>query len=118
MTRAQKIQKRAARVGFDWTELRGVLAKVHEEIAELEAELEAGSVDRLEDEIGDLFFSLVNLSRHLKLDAETSLRRATAKFEQRFSRMERMIEAEGAQFEDLSAETLDGFWNRAKAADR
>ena len=85
LVRAAKLQRRAARVGFDWPEPAQVVDKIEEEIAELRAELgQSASVDRLSDEIGDLLFALVNLARHLEVDAEASLRQANAKFERRF----------------------------------
>ena len=87
LVRAAKLQRRAARVGFDWPEPVQVVDKIEEEIAEVRAELgRSASLDRLSDEIGDLLFALVNLARHLEVDAEASLRQANAKFERRFRR--------------------------------
>ena len=116
LTRAQKIQKRAARAGFDWSNIEGVLEKVREEITELENELDDDNRERLEDEMGDLFFSLVNLARHLGLDSESALRKATGKFEERFNVMEEIVDREEAQMDELSVEELDRLWNRAKQA--
>ena len=120
LSRAAKLQKRAARVGFDWPDLPPVLAKIDEELAEVTAEIERGprDPDRVEDEIGDLLFVVANLARHLAIDPETALRRTNAKFERRF----RAIEAEyAAQDKDPAGATLDQLesaWNRAKAAEK
>jgi nucleoside triphosphate diphosphatase len=119
LTRAVKIQNRAARVGFDWTEPAPILDKIEEEIGELRAELDSGaSIDRVEDELGDLFFALANLARRLDLDAEGALRRATAKFERRFRGMEALAEAEGDPLDGRSLQALDALWDRVKAAER
>jgi len=88
MTEARKLGAKAAKVGFDWPDPAGLIAKLDEEVAELKIEVEAGSNDAMEDELGDLLFTAVNLARHLKLDPETALRRANAKFRQRFDAME------------------------------
>lgn len=114
LTRAQKVQKRAAKVGFDWPDATGVLAKIREEMAELEAELETASSSRIEDELGDLMFSCVNLSRHLGCDVEQTLRRATAKFESRFAAMEALAASQGENFEQLSPDDKEQLWARAK----
>lgn len=114
LTRAQKIQKRAAKAGFDWTEISGVFAKIQEEITELEAEVQRADVNGIEDELGDLLFSVVNLSRHLHVDAESALRRSTQKFENRFSRMEQLLMNENRQLDRLTAEKMDELWEQAK----
>jgi ATP diphosphatase len=119
LTRAVKIQKRAARVGFDWTEPAPILDKIEEEIGELRAEIDGGAAaDRVEDELGDLFFALSNLARRLDLDAEGALRRATAKFERRFRAMEALALSEGRTFDGLPLEEQDALWNRVKADER
>jgi len=112
LMKAQEVQKKAAKVGFDWKELRPVLAKVREELAELEKDL----VDREKaaDELGDLLFSVVNVARHLKLDAEQCCRDATSKFTQRFLSVERLAEAQGVKMGDLSLGELDLLWEQAK----
>ncbi|GGF14778.1 nucleoside triphosphate pyrophosphohydrolase [Aliidongia dinghuensis] len=116
LTRAVKIQKRAARVGFDWTEPAPILDKIEEEIDELRAELTNGAAaERIEDELGDLIFALANLARRLDLDAEGALRRATAKFERRFRAMEALATAEGRPFDSLPLDEQDALWNRVKA---
>jgi ATP diphosphatase len=116
LSRAQKVQKRAAQVGFDWHDIADVVAKVEEELQEF---LEAGaeSAARQEEEIGDLLFSCVNLARHAGMDAETALRRATRKFEQRFQRMERALQADGQKMDQLTLRALDEQWQRAKIGD-
>ena len=119
LTRAVKIQNRAARVGFDWAEPAPILDKIEEEIGELRAELEGGApVDRVEDELGDLFFALANLARRLDLDAEGALRRATAKFERRFHGMEALAAAEGKALDGQPLDALDALWDRVKADER
>ena len=119
LTRAVKIQNRAARVGFDWTEAAPILDKIEEEIGELRVELDQGaSADRIEDELGDLFFALANLARRLDLDAERALRRATAKFERRFRGMEALAAAGGEKLDGQSLDALDALWDRVKADER
>ena len=119
LTRAVKIQNRAARVGFDWAEPAPILDKIEEEIGELRAELDSGgSIDRVEDELGDLFFALANLARRLDLDAEGALRRAIAKFERRFHGMEALAAAAGDKLDGQSLEALDALWDRVKADER
>jgi ATP diphosphatase len=116
LTRAVKIQGRAARVGFDWRTAPPILDKIEEEIDEIRVELDAGSpADRLEDEVGDLLFAVANLARHLNLDAEAALRRATAKFERRFHRIETLLAADGDTVAGKDLETLDRLWERVKA---
>lgn len=117
LSRAQKLQRRAARVGFDWPDAAPVYAKVHEEIAELQAVPAADAAARSE-ELGDLLFSVVNLARHLGVDAETALRAANAKFERRFGAVEADVAARGARLENSTLEELDACWDRAKANER
>ncbi|MFQ5763496.1 MAG: nucleoside triphosphate pyrophosphohydrolase, partial [Rhodospirillales bacterium] len=116
LTRAHKLQKRAARVGFDWDEAAPVVGKVREEIAEVEAVMRDGSdAGRLRDEVGDLLFCCVNLARKLGIDPEQALRDGNAKFERRFRRMEALLAEDGHDIGDLSVEDLlDAYWNRAK----
>ena len=114
LTRAQKVQKRAAKVGFDWEGIAPVLDKVHEELSELGEELDVGDKERLADEMGDILFSVVNLARHLHLDAESCLRASTRKFERRFSRMEEVVAEEGSSLEKLNNDELDQLWEIAK----
>ncbi len=114
LPRAQKLQKRVARVGFDWHETAPVLDKLEEEIAELRQAIETGAAGAVRDEMGDILFSCVNLARHLKLDAEQSLRHASAKFERRFHRMEEMAADAGEDLSLLDDSALDQLWERAK----
>jgi nucleoside triphosphate diphosphatase len=111
LTRALKLQKRAARVGFDWPDLEGVRAKVDEELDELES----AEPEEREDELGDLFFTLVNHARRLGLDPETALRRANAKFERRFRLMEGTSEA---ALDTLDLDGLAALWQQAKRTER
>ncbi|MCE2510534.1 MAG: nucleoside triphosphate pyrophosphohydrolase [Alphaproteobacteria bacterium] len=117
LLRAEKLQKRAARVGFDWPNRDGVFAKVAEETAELKAEL-TKETPRLKEEMGDLLFACVNLARHLGVDAETALRAANAKFERRFRRMETLLKAANETLEGASLERLEALWQRAKAEEK
>lgn len=112
LLRAEKIQKRAARTGFDWPDTQGVLDKIVEEVGEVRA---AASHDEREDEVGDLLFALVNLARHLKIDPEQALRRANAKFERRFRIMEANYAGDSTEFESLSLEEKEGLWREAKS---
>jgi ATP diphosphatase len=104
LSRAQKVQKRAAQVNFDWTDTPAVLDKLQEELDEMRRALSARDVDSIHDELGDVLFTTVNLARHLGLDAEESLRRATTKFERRFSLMEKTVTASGGSLSELSEE--------------
>ncbi len=114
LTRAQKIQKRASRVGFDWADVAGVFEKVEEEICELKEALVEGEKAAIESELGDVLFCVVNLARHLDFDAETAMRGATRKFEGRFRLMEEQAIASGSRLEDESVSTLEARWQTAK----
>lgn len=119
LIRAEKLQKRAARVGFDWPDPRGAFDKTREEFDEVEAELASGDPDRLQDELGDMLFAMVNVVRLLGLDAEQTLSRANEKFERRFRAMEDQLIAQGmADMDSLSLEQLDAVWERVKAGER
>lgn len=111
LTRAEKIQKRAARVGFDWPDIDGVLDKIVEEIDELKA---ADTEEAAEDEFGDLLFSLVNYARRKNIDPETALRNATLKFERRFRGVEQRVAKTGTPFEQTSLDALEEFWRAEK----
>jgi tetrapyrrole methylase family protein/MazG family protein/ATP diphosphatase len=123
LARAQRVGEKVARVGFDWPDARGSRAKVGEELAELDHAVEAGDKDRIEAELGDVLFALVNLSRHVEVDAEAALRRTIDKFTKRFDHVEaRVHEAHGgwpasASDEKLTLEELDGYWEEAKRAE-
>ena len=121
--RATKLQKRAAGVGFDWPGPDPVIAKLHEEIEEVRAEFAAletdpSARDRLEDEIGDVLFVCVNLARHAQVDFGAALRRANAKFERRFRRMEALAAEEGIDLASRPLEAQDALWDRAKAEEK
>jgi MazG family protein len=110
---AFKVQARAARVGFDWGMGEEVLPKLREEVEELAAALEEGD-SRREEEIGDLLFTLVNISRHLRVDPEVALKKAAGKFAGRFRRMERLCEERGLKLEELSLDQMDLLWEEVK----
>ena len=114
LQRAAKLQKKAARVGFDWPETRQVLQQVRAELDELEEAIEADNNDGIADELGDVLFSVVNLSRHLKLDADQVLRQSSQKFVRRFQEMEGMALKEGHTLAALGADALEELWGEAK----
>jgi len=115
LTRAVKLARRAARVGFDWPDIAGVLAKIEEEAAELRSEIEDdGAADRIEDEIGDLLFSVANLARHLSIEPEAAVRRANRKFEDRFRHLEARLKEQGRDPQEADLEELDRLWDEAK----
>ena len=114
LVRADKLQRRAARVGFDWPEIAPVVAKVEEELGEVVEAAASGRPDALEDELGDLLFSAVNLARHHGVDAERALSRANAKFERRFRGVERLASGDDITLEALDLAALDALWERAK----
>ena len=114
LMRAEKVQKKAARVGFDWSEVPPVLAKIREELAEVEAELPGGSTAKIEEEVGDLLFSVVNLARKLKVDGETALQRATDKFSARFREVETLAHNRQLALDKLTLAELDGLWDEVK----
>ena len=118
LTRALKLQQRAARVGFDWTEAIRILEKLREETAEMEAEIRQGAAkDRLLDEVGDLLFVCVNLARRLDFDPESALRHANAKFERRFRTMEALLAERGRKPENTSLIEMEALWQEAKKSD-
>jgi len=116
LMRAQKLQRRAARAGFDWPDHRGPLEKVSEETAEIEAELASPEQDRrrLTEEVGDLLFSVVNLARHLDIDAETALREANSKFLRRFHAIEASLRNDGIAIDEAPPALLESRWQAAK----
>lgn len=118
LLRAEKIQKRAARVGFDWKETGPVIDKIEEELGELRAELRAGTVNqaRIADELGDVLFAVANLARHCKIDPEAALRATNDKFERRFRHIERRLAAEGRTPGEATLEEMEGLWQEAKTA--
>ncbi len=114
LTRAQKLGKRAAHVGFDWPDRDGVRAKIFEELQELKDATGTQRPVRIEEELGDLLFAVVNLARHLDVDAETALAVANIKFERRFRDMEQAFRSSGAAMQDSSLELLESEWRAAK----
>lgn len=114
LTRANKIARRAARVGFDWPDAEAVLAKLDEETAELRAEIPAASKARLQDELGDMLFVVVNLARKLDLDPETCLHAANAKFERRFNAVEALLAERGQSPADAGLEAMEAAWQDVK----
>jgi tetrapyrrole methylase family protein / MazG family protein len=114
---AQKAQAKAARMNFDWTEPRDVLAKIDEELGEAKAAMASQDRPSIENEIGDLLFAVVNLARKCKLDAESTLQSATDKFVARFNRVEDELEAQGKRLGDVGLEELDAIWNEIKKND-
>ncbi len=114
LKRAQKLGKRAARVGFDWPDRRGVSAKIHEELDELEQVIGTQDQAAISDEFGDLLFAVVNLARHLDIDPEQALTGANAKFERRFRDMEAAILEKGSDIKAFSLASLDREWRAAK----
>jgi ATP diphosphatase len=115
LLRAAKLQKRAAGQGFDWRSADGVFAKVDEELAELREAVAAKAPADIDEEFGDLLFTLVNLARHLDVNPESSLRAASRKFESRYRAMEALLRAEGRAPRDLDDTELDEYWNKVKA---
>ncbi|MES1152158.1 MAG: nucleoside triphosphate pyrophosphohydrolase [Dongia sp.] len=121
LIRAVKLQTKAGTVGFDWNDPRAVLAKLREEMDEIEAELDAGATpdrDRLEDEIGDLLFAVANLARHLKVDPDQALRRTNVKFTRRFGHIERSLAATGRKPADASLDEMEALWQEAKGLEK
>lgn len=116
LMRAQKLQKRAARHGFDWTDIEPVFAKVEEELAETRAAFQSGDPKHIEEEVGDLLFVAVNLARHLGVDAESALRASTAKFARRFGHVEQRLKRQERAMAETPAEELDSLWEEAKRA--
>ena len=116
LSRSVKIQKRVARVGFDWAELAPVVAKIHEEIEEVLEEVNAADVNdaNVKDEMGDLLFAVVNLARHLGVEPEQALRQANDKFERRFRGVERLANASGSAMEEHTLDELDAYWDEVK----
>jgi ATP diphosphatase len=116
LTRANKLGKRAAQVGFEWPDVHGALDKAAEEIAELRAELtESPDREALANEIGDVLFCVVNIARYSKIDPEEALRKTNAKFERRFRAVEQRLKERGRSPEEASLEEMDAIWNEVKS---
>jgi len=115
LIRAQKLQRRAARIGFDWSDASQVIKKVQEEFQELKIEIENQNKVSIKDELGDLFFTLVSLARHLEIDPETALNFGNEKFERRFKRLEKYLETRGLIPSELQIEELELAWKNIKS---
>ena len=115
LMRAAKVQKRAAKVGFDWDEIEGPLSKLSEETDELKEAMKSGNSEEISEEFGDLLFAAVNVSRFLKVNAEESLNKATNKFISRFEKVEKLANERGIVMENTSLEELDKLWDEAKS---
>ncbi len=118
LTRSVKLQRRAAKVGFDWPDVGKILAKLREEVAELEEEIPGEHPERIEEEFGDIMFVLANLARRLDIDPETALRGANAKFMRRFSHIERRLADAGKTLKDASLAEMEALWDEAKALEK
>jgi ATP diphosphatase len=118
LTRAEKISRKAAAVGFDWPEPAQVIAKIREELCEVEHAMAAGERAAVEDEVGDLLFAVTNLARHLDVDAEKALRGTNAKFERRFRSVEAALSARGRGPGEASLDEMEALWCEAKATER
>ncbi|CDX22503.1 nucleoside triphosphate pyrophosphohydrolase [Mesorhizobium sp. SOD10] len=116
LTRALKLQEKAARVGFDWSEAAPILDKIEEEISELREALATGDASPIKDEFGDMLFAVVNLGRHLKLDAEAALSGTNEKFRSRFHYVEQALAASGGSLEKATLDEMEALWQQAKGA--
>jgi len=114
LVRAAKLQKKAAKIGFDWPVETGVLSKIREELAEMQSAIDAQDTEGAEEELGDLLFSVVNLARFRKIDPEILMAQANAKFEKRFGEMEAIIKAAGKSLEQADLTEMEDAWNEAK----
>jgi XTP/dITP diphosphohydrolase len=114
LTKAYRIQDKVSGVGFDWDNKEDVWAKVQEEVGELKAEVDAGNHDRVEEEFGDVLFSLINYARFLDVHPEDALEKTNRKFMHRFQLLEQMVKADGRSLPDMSLAEMDEYWERAK----
>ena len=114
LQKAQKLQKKVSKVGFDWKDIKDVIAKIDEELAEVKDAIQRNKPEHIEEEVGDLLFSVVNLSRFLKLDTENVLHKTIYKFVERFKKVEMELAALGKDIEKCSLEEMDALWNKAK----
>ena len=118
LTEALKLQERAAKVGFDWSEAEPILDKIEEEIGELREALHGGRQEKVADELGDLIFALVNIGRHVKADPEDALRGTNTKFRRRFSFIEDSVKANNETLEAVPLERMEELWQAAKSTER
>ncbi|MFK7849487.1 MAG: nucleoside triphosphate pyrophosphohydrolase [Akkermansiaceae bacterium] len=116
LIRAAKLQKKAAKVGFEWPDEEGAIAKIREEFSELEEAIEGGDSELVQEELADLMFSTANLARLRKIDPEVLMAKANQKFESRFGKMEKHLKEQGKSLEDASLEDMEQIWNTIKAA--
>ena len=114
LLRAQRLQDKASRVGFDWPEISGAMAKVEEEFGELKEAIGSAVPEAIEEELGDVLFSMVNLARFLNLSAEDALRRSIVRFTTRFQYMEEALQQDGRRLKEMSIEEMDRLWEQAK----
>ena len=118
LLRAQRLQDKASRVGFDWPEISGVMAKVEEELSELREAMRSAAPEEVEQELGDVLFSLVNLARFLNLSAEDALRKSITRFAARFQWMEEALQRDGRRLREVGLEEMERLWQQAKSPDR
>jgi MazG family protein len=118
LSRAEKLAKRAASVGFDWPDTPAVMAKAREELDEVAEAIAGGDPAAIGEEVGDLLFAVANLARHLGIDAEAALRNANGKFTRRFAHVEARAREDGVPLAEAGLERLDGYWNEIRAADK
>ena len=114
MVKAIRLQEKSRQVGFEWDNTSQVWAKVEEELGELQEAVASGDTDKMEDELGDVFFSLVNFARFLQVDADSALERTNRKFISRFTRMEEAAAKENKFLHEMSLEEMDALWNKIK----
>lgn len=115
LIRARKLQKKASKVKFDWSNVNDVVKKIKEEVSELEEAINLNQSEaHIEEEVGDVLFSVINLCRHIKVDADVALQKANSKFERRFRRVESLIEEQGEKMSSLNEDQLNRYWEKAK----
>jgi len=114
LLRAYKIQSRVAKVGFDWDNVEGTFDKLEEEVNELKEALKSGDKGKIEEEVGDVLFSIVNIARFLKIDPETALRKTNRKFEKRFKKLEKLARQKGKSLKEMSLSEMDILWEEIK----
>lgn len=114
LVRAQMLQEKAAAVGFDWPNIHCVIEKLHEELKEFEFECNANNDKAAQEELGDILFACANLARHLKINAESVVEQANAKFERRFNGVESLVEQSGKDWQDFKLDELEAFWQAVK----
>ncbi len=114
LPRAYKIQSRVAKVGFDWDNIEGIFDKLTEEVNELKEVVKSGQKDKIEEEVGDVLFSIVNIARFLKIDPETALRKTNRKFEERFKKLEKLASERGKSLKEMPLSEMDTLWEQIK----